>query len=43
MSTLSKLRAIIEDHCLYPVALLYVCIMSFGLGLILGGIVTLTL
>ena len=27
---------IVESHVVYPLALLYVCLMSFGLGLVIG-------
>ena len=33
---MKKLIAIVEHHVWYPVALLYICLMSFALGLLLG-------
>jgi hypothetical protein len=34
-----KLIKIIESHFWYPIALMYICLMAFALGLLLGIIV----
>jgi hypothetical protein len=33
---MKRLLAIIEHHIWYPVALLYICLMAFAVGMILG-------